>query len=383
MRFKEYDCAYGDDKSWFAKEIMAYNRDSGFLIGSSALSDDLVSLMYDEQRNGCLQKAGPWGLFELTFALGHDYLHFDWWDSTWKSYHIFKQTVRLTTTTNAHPSSSIALGWFAFSSNLANNLCIDLKSGWTHNGNIVQLHSCNEGDNQKWYIDSTGSIRSKKLASKCLEAGGADLNSKLFIWDCNNALHQKWVLAPDGKISSKVNSGRFIGVESGCDGVSSGDRLVIQSSYSSGNCQRQQQWVEWAPTYHTFQNFLNSELCIDIYGGFLDNGNKVILWDCHGSGNQQWYLDSSGSIRSMKNINKCLEAGGADLYAKLFIWDCNDALHQKWEMTSEGKIRSKKNSGRFIGVSGGCNGVASGDQLEIHDGYSSGDCERQQQWIFH
>lgn len=30
--------------------------------------------------------------------------------------------------------------------------------------------------------------------------------------------------------------------------------------------------------------------CLDITGGRADDGTPVILWDCHGGGNQRWRI---------------------------------------------------------------------------------------------
>jgi hypothetical protein len=75
MRFKEDGCAYTDDATWFTKELNAYNRPSGFLWGSSTLSNSKLSPVFnDHKKNGCLIKSGPWSEFELSFRVGISYL---------------------------------------------------------------------------------------------------------------------------------------------------------------------------------------------------------------------------------------------------------------------------------------------------------------------
>lgn len=82
IRFNRNGCAYKDDKTWFEKELIAYNRGTGFMLGSSEIpSSDLVSFLFNEHKNSnsCKQKSGRWAFFELTFALGHDYVHVPGW----------------------------------------------------------------------------------------------------------------------------------------------------------------------------------------------------------------------------------------------------------------------------------------------------------------
>ena len=80
MRFKGDGSAYTDDLTWFSKELVAYNRDSGFLWGSYLSNNNLDPVFKDHKYNGgCVQKSGPWAWFELTFSGGIFYV----WDTEW------------------------------------------------------------------------------------------------------------------------------------------------------------------------------------------------------------------------------------------------------------------------------------------------------------
>ena len=106
MRFKPDGCGYDDDITWFSKEMIAYNRQTGFLFGESDLASDLAQILYLDHidNNGCVQKAGPWAFFELTFALGRENFIWDWFNSRLETYHMWKESVRFTATTNSNPS---------------------------------------------------------------------------------------------------------------------------------------------------------------------------------------------------------------------------------------------------------------------------------------
>lgn len=233
-----------------------------------------------------------------------------------------------------------------------------------------------------WYMDSEGYIRSKLNVNKCLDVGDK-VNKQAYIWQCSGKLWQRWEVTSDGRIRNKAYPDKYLGVSNGCNnGVAEGRRPEPQSISTSGSCARQQQWVRFTASYRAFHNAVNRDLCMDLSGGNTHNGNSVLLWDCDHGSNQMFYMDSDGRIRSKANDKKCLEAGAnVDLWAKLVVWDCQDEIHQKFELTPEGKLRSKKN-GRFIGVSGGCGGVAKGAKLEMQDEFTGADmCSVQQQWV--
>ena len=384
MRFKGRGCAYSDSETWFTKELIAYNRESGFLPGSSGVSSDLTSFLYHEHKNrgGCVEKAGPWAMFEVSLTFGHEWFHFDWFNSELRTEDLFKLSARFTATSNSDPSSATA-NWIELKTSFNDFLCMDVAGSSTHNGNYVQLYHCNGSGAQKWYMDGIGRIRSKVNINKCLSAGsGVNKWAKMHIWDCADAIHQKWEFTLDRKIRSKKN-GRIIGVAYGCDGVSQGDRLEMQDDFPTGNCKRQQQWLSWPPTFGHIEIDLNRNLCIDLAGSGTHNGNYVQLYPCNHSNAQKWFMDDLGRIHSAVDVNKCLEAGsGVYKYARMKIWDCHDGIWQQWELTSDKKIRSKKN-GRYISVAHGCDGVSREDRLEMQDEHTgAGSCARQQKWHF-
>lgn len=67
----------------FTKELIACNRQFGFLPGSSSVSNDLTSFLYHEHKHGggCIEKGGPWAMFEASLTFGHEWLRFDWFNS--------------------------------------------------------------------------------------------------------------------------------------------------------------------------------------------------------------------------------------------------------------------------------------------------------------
>ncbi|WP_329459412.1 family 16 glycosylhydrolase [Streptomyces sp. NBC_01497] len=69
--------------------------------------------------------------------------------------------------------------------------------------------------------------------------------------------------------------------------------------------------------------------CMDVAAASNANGTPVQLYDCNGSGAQQWTAGSDGSLRA---LGKCLDAkdGGTADGTQLQLWDCSGAANQKF-----------------------------------------------------
>lgn len=118
----------------------------------------------------------------------------------------------------------------------------------------------------------------------------------------------------------------------GMAGVSSAssDSLVARASSDVG-----------ALAYGPIHTRLNNR-CLDADANTLpNNGTKVQLWDCNGTTQQGWGLQSLGNNWYFIHIqwsDKCLDAdanaGGNG--TKVQIWDCNNSRQQMWHLTVSG-----------------------------------------------
>jgi hypothetical protein len=75
--------------------------------------------------------------------------------------------------------------------------------------------------------------------------------------------------------------------------------------------------------------------CLDANGNGTANGTAVIIWDCHGALNQQWNLNTDGTITSAQS-GLCLDANNAATTngTKLILWSCTGGTNQKWTLRS-------------------------------------------------
>ena len=73
--------------------------------------------------------------------------------------------------------------------------------------------------------------------------------------------------------------------------------------------------------------------CVDVAGASSANGTAVQLYDCNGSGAQQWTVGTDGTIRA---LGKCLDVTSASTAdgAKVQLWDCNGSGAQSWQVTA-------------------------------------------------
>ncbi|MFB9235662.1 lectin [Plantactinospora siamensis] len=75
--------------------------------------------------------------------------------------------------------------------------------------------------------------------------------------------------------------------------------------------------------------------CLDANGQGTSNGTAVIIWDCNGQANQQWNVNSDGTIRGVQS-NLCVDANGAGTAngTKIILWSCNGGANQRWSLRS-------------------------------------------------
>ncbi|GAA3439810.1 glycoside hydrolase family 16 protein [Kutzneria kofuensis] len=101
--------------------------------------------------------------------------------------------------------------------------------------------------------------------------------------------------------------------------------------------------------------------CVDVAGANSANGTPVQLYDCNGTGAQQWSRPGDGTIRA---LGKCLDIAGANPAngTKVQLYDCNGTGAQQWSRPGDGTIRAL---GKCLDATN--NSSANGNQLQIWD----------------
>ncbi|MGC5015400.1 ricin-type beta-trefoil lectin domain protein [Streptosporangium sp. DT93] len=69
--------------------------------------------------------------------------------------------------------------------------------------------------------------------------------------------------------------------------------------------------------------------CVDVAAASSANGTPVQLYDCNGTGAQQWTIGTDGTIRA---LGKCLDVTAASTAdgAQIQLYDCNGTAAQRW-----------------------------------------------------
>jgi hypothetical protein len=75
--------------------------------------------------------------------------------------------------------------------------------------------------------------------------------------------------------------------------------------------------------------------CLDASGKGTTNGTAVIIYDCNGQANQQWNVNSSGTISGVQS-GLCLDAANASTAngTKIQLYSCGSGSNQKWTLRS-------------------------------------------------
>lgn len=86
----------------------------------------------------------------------------------------------------------------------------------------------------------------------------------------------------------------------------------------------------------TVQDSASSEtygpIRLDLGGKCLDDGTGVRIWQCNGTGSQNWTIAQDGTIRGR---GECLTESGANYGARVVLAKCTDATSQQWQAQEE------------------------------------------------
>jgi endo-1,4-beta-xylanase len=71
--------------------------------------------------------------------------------------------------------------------------------------------------------------------------------------------------------------------------------------------------------------------CLDANAQGTTNGTAVIIWDCNGQANQQWNVNSNGSVSGVQS-GLCLDAVGQGTAngTKIQLYSCWGGSNQQW-----------------------------------------------------
>jgi chitinase len=102
--------------------------------------------------------------------------------------------------------------------------------------------------------------------------------------------------------------------------------------------------------------------CVDVASASTANGTAIQLYDCNGTGAQQWTVGTDGTLRSLGKCMDIASAGTANGTA-IQLYDCNGTGAQQWQHTGSTLVNPA--SGRCLDATGPSS--ANGTRLQIWD----------------
>lgn len=228
-----------------------------------------------------------------------------------------------------------AQNWTAYSDGTLRALgkCLDATGNGTANGTKLEIWDCTGGANQVWSTHNGG--YQNPTSGRCIDDPSSSTNNftQLQLWDCNGTNAQIWS-TPGGTASGGSGGGGTItgstitGPGGKCIDVSGDDTGGNGAAVQLWDCQSGAVDQHWTYTGNTLQTLGR---CMDVTSGGTANGTKVQLYDCNGTGSQQWTRGANGSLVNPQS-GRCLDdpSGSTTNGARLQIWDCNGSGAQDW-----------------------------------------------------
>ncbi len=186
-------------------------------------------------------------------------------------------------------ADALAQQWNLNNSTIAiNGLCLDVVGNLTAAGTPVDVWHCNGAPNQVWIVRNGAIVN--PAADRCLAepnastAGSASPNgnNQLDIEDCTGAPNQQWLVPFAGSIASGAKG-----------------------------------------------------LCLDSFGGFTTQGNKIDAYGCNDTAAQQWVFAN----QTLTFDGKCMDIAKTTTAVNLIdLAACTGAPNQTWTLTNSALV---------------------------------------------
>jgi hypothetical protein len=218
------------------------------------------------------------------------------------------------------------------------NLIFDTKNAMHDGGSIYNL-SANPGtvieDNYMYNNNSTVALYLDE-GSRYLTVSG-NVVQDAGVWAFTNANPNN--NTDDSTFSGNWYNGGATEVATGSphDNVLSGNVQVSGYSWPSGAeqviSQAGIQGSSSGPPTGPITAGDDSSKCVDDNAQSSADGTKIQMWDCNGGANQQWTVESNGTLQV---YGKCMDITSANYSNGTLIelWTCNGGANQQWQASN-------------------------------------------------
>jgi Ricin-type beta-trefoil lectin domain len=255
------------------------------------------------------------------------------------TYHAENAVFPMAATTSATAGGPIPSGMFNEDggTNTGTPMCVD--AGNEQAGTAVTLANCDNQPEQNW---SEGTGHTLQVNGKCLgtNGNGTAPGTGVVLAACKSGTTtQEWT---QGAGNSLVNTGASgtggqVCLDDPGSSTTAGTQLDIAACSGGSNqvwplpaAQGPPSGAPVGPVWLQQEQKDTQMPCLDDSGGKTTTGNKVQMWTCEGDGQEQWTLESGGTIRL--DSKYCLDsAGGAGASGTAVVLDpCNGKTSQVW-----------------------------------------------------
>jgi len=172
-------------------------------------------------------------------------------------------------------------------------LVLDVEGGDCKKGNKVILYEKHGGLNQLWCYDyAFNVIRSRMDEDYCLDEDDDNLVINKFKQDKKS---QRFVIEDDQFIR-QISTGRVLDIEGG--DVDEGTKVLLWEFHGRDNQKFKLKYTR--PKRFLIKSKLNGKV-MDIEHADDSSGQDIIMYEEHGNDNQQWYADVFGHVYSKLN----------------------------------------------------------------------------------
>jgi hypothetical protein len=256
------------------------------------------------------------------------------------TYHAENAVFPITATTSSTPGGPIPSGmFFQDGGPISDNepMCVD--SGTQQAGAAVTVAFCNNSPEQNW---SEAAGHALQVNGQCLDTAGeaTALGTGVVLAACKSgSTTQEWTQGTGNSLISTGASsadGQQVCLDDQGEG-GPGTQLTIQACTGGSDqawplpaAQGPPSGAPTGPLYVQLEQKDTQVPCLDDAGGKTAAGNKVQMWTCEGDPQEQWTLESDGTVRL--DGTYCLDsAGGAGNNGTAVVLDpCTGATSQIW-----------------------------------------------------
>lgn len=248
-------------------------------------------------------------------------------------------------------------------------MSVDIPAGAVAEGTNVSIWSANESNAQKFYFagqDNGSYVITAECSGKALTAQEAQSGANVLLEDYADSVTQKWILLKTDNETYKLKSEAadvYLDVFGGF--MENGNNIQV---WENSGSQAQEFYLEKTEAEQTIGNgyfvlasSLDDGKHLDLYRGAYGNGINIGLWDGNTSNAQKFAVEYAGNgsyvITSLAtgmrlDVNGASKEAGANIQQ----WSANESLAQRWKIQSAGNgyyTIQAECSGLYMSIEGG------------------------------